>query len=223
MLFRRFIRKSTTSCFVLIATAAMLVDAHAAKFTGKVVSVADGDTVTVLTAEKVQVKVRLAGIDAPEAGQEFGQKSKEALAAMVAGKIVIITEEGTDRYGRTIGWVKAENTDANREMVRTGWAWHFIQFNKDAGIARLQVEAKDARRGLWAAPNPPMAPWDYRALKRGVRAAPKPTAQNPKVGGDYWINSNGVRHNRGCRWFGKTKRGHYGTKADGKACGQCGG
>lgn len=210
----------------ILAVAAAAVGAGVASagtINGKVVSVADGDTITVLTAGKVQVKVRLAGIDAPEAGQEYGQKSKEALAAMVAGRPITVTEDGKDRYGRVIGWIQSGEIDANRAMVRGGWAWHFTQFNKDAGIALLQREAKESRRGLWAAPNPPMAPWDYRALKRGVPANPKPTAQKPSLGGDYWINSNGVRHNSACRWFGKTKRGHYGTKDEGKGCGDCGG
>ncbi|MFT4176033.1 MAG: thermonuclease family protein [Luteolibacter sp.] len=208
--------------------------------TGRVVSVADGDTITVLTPQKQQVKIRLAGIDAPEAGQEYGQKSKAALAAMVAGKTVNVTGEGTDRYGRTIGWVRAGETDANREMVRLGWAWHFIQYNKDAEIAQLQIEAKQARRGLWAAPNPPMAPWEYRALTRGGTQGSPPINPPPAkpfatsdisetmheagpASSEYWINSNGVRHNPRCRWFGNTKRGHYGTKEEGKACGICGG
>lgn len=212
------------SILTLTAWAAILTAGWAGTLTGRVVSVADGDTITILTEAKQQVKIRLAAIDAPESGQEYGQKSREALAALVAGKTVTVSEEGTDRYGRTIGWVRAGETDANRIMVRTGWAWHFIQHNKDPEIAQLQVEAKEARRGLWAAPNPPMAPWDYRALKRGGTTVTKPATEKPAdVGEKYWINSNGVRHNSSCRWYGKTKSGHYGTKNEGKGCGQCGG
>jgi endonuclease YncB( thermonuclease family) len=202
----------------------MLAGVNADTFSGRVVSVADGDTITVLTPEKRQVKIRLAGIDAPESGQEYGEKSRQALSSIVAGKTVIVTEEGKDRYQRTIGWIKAGEVDANREMVRQGWAWHFTQYNKDVGIAQMQVESKAARRGLWAAPNPPMSPWDYRALKRGGKLTPPAAEKKPATGpGEYWINSNGVRHNSSCRWFGKTKSGHYGTKDEGKACGQCDG
>lgn len=198
--------------------------ATAGTITGRVVSVADGDTITVLTAEKNQVKIRLAGIDAPESGQEYGQKSKEALAAIVAGKAVTVTEDGKDRYGRTIGWVKTGETDANREMVKTGWAWHFTQYNKDPDITKLQATAKEAHRGLWASPNPPMPPWEYRALKRNGTTAAKPPTDEPVASADkYWINSSGVRHNPTCRWFGKTKRGQYGSKSEGRACGECGG
>lgn len=219
-----FLRNLVLSCLLLFGGASGIGESSAGTVNGRVVSVADGDTITVLTPEKRQVKIRLAGLDAPEAGQEYGQKSKAALATMVAGQAVTVAEDGRDRYGRTIGWVRAGETDANREMVRLGWAWHFVQYNKDPGIAQLQVEAKAARRGLWAAPNPPMAPWDFRALKREGTTVEKPASEkSPAVDAKYWINSNGVRHNSGCRWYGSTKRGHYGTKDEGKACGQCGG
>jgi endonuclease YncB( thermonuclease family) len=219
-----FLRNLIFSLHLLLGLAGGIGEAAAGIITGKVVKVSDGDTVTVLAAGNLQVKVRLAGIDAPENGQEFGEKSRQALAAMVAGKVVTVSTDGTDRYGRTIGWIRAGETDANREMVRQGWAWHFTHYNRDPGIAQLQVEAKAARRGLWAAPNLPMAPWDFRALKRGGTAIEKPASEkSPAVDGKYWINSNGVRHNAGCRWFGNTKRGHYGDKDEGEACGQCGG
>jgi endonuclease YncB( thermonuclease family) len=208
----------------LLSIAAFVSTAIAGPITGRVVSVADGDTITMLTAEKVQVKIRLAAIDAPESGQEFGQKSRQALASMVAGKTVQVTEDGKDRYQRVIGWVRTGDLDANREMVKQGWAWHFVQYSKDPGIGRLQAEAKAARRGIWAAPNPPMPPWEFRALKRGGTSVAKPATETPVPAlGGFWINSNGVRHNAGCRWFGNTKRGHYGTKDEGKACGICGG
>lgn len=220
----RFLRNLVLSLHFLLAGASGIGVATADVITGRVVSVADGDTITILTSEKRQAKVRLAAIDAPENGQEFGRKSKDALAALVAGKTVTVTEDGTDRYGRMIGWVRAEDTDANREMVRTGWAWHFTQYNRDPGIARMQIEAKNARRGLWAAPNPPMSPWDYRALKRQGAAAERPASEKPTAAtGQFWLNANGVRHNFGCRWFGNTAAGRYGPKSDGKACGICGG
>ena len=209
---------------IFLTLIAFITTAIAGTITGKVVSVADGDTITVLTEDNVQVKVRLAAIDAPEGGQEFGQKSRQALATMVAGRTVQVTEDGKDRYQRVIGWVRAGDIDANPEMVKQGWAWHFVQYSKDPGIGRLQDEAKAARRGIWSAPNPPMPPWEFRALKRGGTPAAKSSTERPGTStGGFWINSNGVRHNAGCRWFGNTKRGHYGTKNEGKACGVCGG
>src|SRR5436190_4387653 len=67
---------------------------------GCVVSIADGDTVTVLDAANVQHRVRLEGIDAPENGQPFGSKSKESLAVMIFGKDVTVVYGKTDQYGR---------------------------------------------------------------------------------------------------------------------------
>jgi micrococcal nuclease len=215
---------------------------------GKVVGITDGDTATILTAEKKQVKIRLEGIDAPEDGQEYGQQSKQALSALIFGKMVGIRTNGQDRYGRTLGWIHIDGTDVNRHLVGDGWAWHYTKYNTEADIAKLQEEAKEAKRGLWKAPNQPMAPWEYRSLKlnpmvpdpvapsppsepastptapRG-RSFPQPPAEakaNP-ASRDYWINSNGVRHNARCRWFGRTKSGHYGGGNEGRACGLCGG
>ncbi len=69
---------------------------------GKVVKVADGDTLTLLTDGR-QIKVRLAEIDTPEKGQPFGNKAKQALAEMVFGKQVKVIVVDVDRYGRTVG------------------------------------------------------------------------------------------------------------------------
>ena len=69
-----------------------------ADFTGRVVSVADGDTITVLR-DRTQVKVRLLEIDAPEKAQAFGTKSKESLSEMCFGKAAELADKGKDRYG----------------------------------------------------------------------------------------------------------------------------
>ena len=67
-----------------------LLSAQAETLTGWVVSVADGDTVTVLDATNTQHKIRVAGIDAPEKKQAFGNRSKDNLAELVAGKDVSV-------------------------------------------------------------------------------------------------------------------------------------
>jgi hypothetical protein len=194
------------------------------------------------------VKVRLEGIDAPEKSQEFGEASRLALSALVAGKIVDVFSTGKDRCGRTLGWIEVDGIDVNRRMVADGWAWQFTKYNTETKLAQLQQDAKRSRKGLWKAPNPPMPPWDYRDLgsdritqlvpetpiasspptrstQSSGRSFPQPPAEaKPNPGTrDYWINSNGVRHNSRCRWFGRTRAGHYGGKTEGRACGQCGG
>jgi endonuclease YncB( thermonuclease family) len=80
----------------------LVVSAQAQTFSGKVVSIADGDTLTVLV-DRQQVKIRLEGIDTPEKGQPFGTKAKEALSRLVFGKTVAVRSIGTDKYKRTLG------------------------------------------------------------------------------------------------------------------------
>lgn len=94
----------------------------AADVFGKVISVADGDAVTVLTLAKKQLKVRLDSIDAPEKGQPYGQNAQKALADKVAGREVLIKSNDKDRYGRTIGVVMLARRNINREMVAGGHA-----------------------------------------------------------------------------------------------------
>jgi endonuclease YncB( thermonuclease family) len=100
---------------------------HAATITGKVVAVADGDTITVLDADKVQHKIRLGGIDAPEKGRA----SKRSLSDLVYGKTVVIDTDKTDRYGREVGKVLVDGVDANLEQVQRGLAWHYKAYQRE--------------------------------------------------------------------------------------------
>lgn len=100
--------------------------AQAKTLEGKVVRIADGDTLTLLTDSKTQIKVRLHGIDTPERKQPFGKGAKDALSAMVAGKRVRVEVTDKDRYGRTVGRIIGEgNRDINAELVRQGFAWWY--------------------------------------------------------------------------------------------------
>lgn len=138
---------------------------------GKVVSVADGDTVTVLDAGKLQHKIRLSGIDAPERAQAFGKRSREYLASMVAGKQVAVETDKTDRFGRSVGKVLLQGRDVNLAMVASGMAWHYKKYQREQSSSdRLlydsaEQEAREQRAGLWRDPEP-MAPWDWRAERR---------------------------------------------------------
>lgn len=127
----------------------------------RVVGVHDGDTVTCLDESNQQQKVRLAEIDAPEIGQDYGKVSREVLAEMVFGKTVEVTEDGKDRYGRWIGHLSSNGIDVNRQMIATGNAWHYADYSRDTSLAALQAQAQSQRLGLWAQPSP-VAPWDFR-------------------------------------------------------------
>lgn len=133
-------------------------------FTGRVVSISDGDTITVLV-EREQIKVRLIEIDAPEKIQAFGNKSKQALADMVFGEDVQVEAHGKDKYKRTLGRVLVNGLDANAEMVRQGYAWVYRKYSKNPGLLQLETEAKAAKRGLWVDPEP-IPPWEWRHSKK---------------------------------------------------------
>ncbi|HBJ35564.1 MAG TPA: nuclease, partial [Planctomycetaceae bacterium] len=167
------------------------------EFQGKVVSVADGDTVTVLV-NKEQVRVRLEGIDAPESNQSFGARAKQALSGLVFGKTVTIKKTGTDRFGRTLGVIMVGDLDANAKMIEDGWAWHYKQYNQENRLAQLEDAARQAKRGLWADPSP-LAPWEFRARQRTPRPVPESSDETPLT---YWLNaSSGIRHNSTCEHF----------------------
>lgn len=146
---------------------AMLSPLHAETLTGRVVSVADGDTITVLDDAKVQHKIRLAGIDAPEIVQAFGNTSKKSLSDLVFGKQVTVETNKTDKYGRQIGKVLVEDRDANLEQVKRGLAWFYRQYQRELSkedrvlYEAVEQEAKAARRGLWKDVDP-TPPWEFR-------------------------------------------------------------
>lgn len=111
-----------TARFLLISTFALAnLSAHA-DFTGKVIAITDGDTITVLR-DKAQVKIRLVEIDAPEKGQAFGNRSKQSLSDLCFDKTAKLDDKGKDRYGRTLARVYCDGIDANTEQVRRGMAW----------------------------------------------------------------------------------------------------
>ena len=120
--------------------------ACAATLQGKVVHIADGDTLTLLVDHE-RVTVRLAEIDAPESRQDYGQRAKQALGNLVFGKVVLVEEEGKDRYGRTIGRVHLGGVDVNAELISTGFAWVYRKYAKDQRLNALEDEARAARRG----------------------------------------------------------------------------
>lgn len=145
----------------LIWTASQLL-AQSETVTGRCVGVHDGDSMTVLAAGNIQLKVRLEGIDAPELKQPFSQQSKQALSGLVFGKNVNLQVTGTDRYKRTLAVVLVAGVNVNLELVRLGLAWRFDKYSQDEALLNAQNAAKGAKRGLWNDPAP-VPPWEWRA------------------------------------------------------------
>jgi endonuclease YncB( thermonuclease family) len=141
----------------------LLLAANAAwgeTFNGKVVRVADGDTLTLLIDRK-QIKVRLNEIDAPESKQAFGQRSKQSLSELCAGQQATVRSSGRDKYDRVLGRVECGGVDANAEQVRRGMAWVYDRYVTDRSLYALQDDARAAHLGLWA-DKTPTAPWVWR-------------------------------------------------------------
>ena len=129
--------------------------------TGKIVGVHDGDSCTLLTHAKAQYKIRLDGIDAPEMSQAQGGQAKATLSGLVMGREVTVEDKGRDRYERTLGVVTVDGKNVNVEMVRLGYAWHYLKYSSDRALAEAEQEARDTKRGLWA-DRLPVPPWDWR-------------------------------------------------------------
>jgi endonuclease YncB( thermonuclease family) len=147
---------------------------HAETVTGRVVSVADGDTITMLGADKIQHKIRLAGIDAPEKKQPFGQRSKESLSDLVFDKTVTVNTEKLDKYRRNVGKVLVDGVDANLEQLKRGMAWHYKAYQREQSLddrlayAAAEKESAASHIGLWQ-DTEPVPPWVFR---HPAKAAP---------------------------------------------------
>lgn len=149
--------------FLLIFLFLLAFPACAAEFPARVIGVSDGDTLTVLRDGRTQVKVRLHGVDAPETGQPFGSRAKQAASELVFGKNVTVREQGRDRYGRTLGEViLPDGKSLNREQVRIGMSWWYMKYAPhDRDLERMEAEARAAKVGLWSQPGA-VPPWDWR-------------------------------------------------------------
>jgi len=142
-----------------------------ADFSGLVVSVLDGDTLEVLHNNRPE-RIRLSGIDCPEKGQAYGTRAKQAASELVLGGEVTLQTYGHDKYGRTLADVLLlDGTHVNHMLVKDGWCWWSWKYAPwDTLLEGLEKEAREARTGLWAVPQP-VPPWEGR--KSGVKSGGK--------------------------------------------------
>lgn len=148
---------------------ALPTSALAERFTGKVVGVTDGDTLTVVQ-DKTRVTVRLRGVDAPEMSQPYGEKAKQLTTKLVLGKRVTVKVAGRDRARRSVvgsvhftvregvdhyddgsfAFVDVEHS-LEEELLKAGLAWWYRpRVPDDRRLAALAAAAAKAKRGLWA-------------------------------------------------------------------------
>ncbi|MDY0095912.1 MAG: thermonuclease family protein [Candidatus Vecturithrix sp.] len=173
---------------------------YAKTIQGKVIKVLDGDTIDILYQNQPE-RIRLNGIDAPEKGQAYGNKTKQYVLELAEQKIVTVEVTDADRYGRSIGEVTLpDGKSLNREIVKAGYAWWYRKYSKDASLGELEEEARKAGRGLWA-DSTPVSPWEWRAAQRnGSSTADKMVT--PLAGSDLHGNvKSGVFHQPSCEQF----------------------
>lgn len=156
---------ASTVIFLLAAHASAQTCIAPSCFHADVVAVADGDTVTVLrqtAAGPRQVRVRLTEIDAPERGQPWGTRARQALADKVFRRTVLVAPSGEDRYGRLLARLQVDGRDVNRDMVREGHAWVYRRYATENWLPDEAV-ARDSGSGLWSlGVDASVPPWEWR-------------------------------------------------------------
>ena len=129
---------------------------------GRVIEVYDGDTATLLTKDDKKYKVRFYGIDAPEAAQDFGSESRDALREKLLGREAVVKVIAVDRYGRAVGKVVCSGRYLNLEMVSEGFAWYYSDYaESEYDLALAEKSARAHKRGLWHGNNQ-QPPWEWR-------------------------------------------------------------
>ena len=147
-------------------------DTLPAKLKGKVVRIADGDTVTIRLKDGSQEKIRFYGIDAPESDQDYGDKSREKLVSLIDGKTITVKTHKRDQYDRVLGEIYLGKKDISLIMVQEGCAWHYDYYAPElTELADAQKQAQSAKKGLWNVEAEPTAPWDFR--HGGKASSPK--------------------------------------------------
>jgi micrococcal nuclease len=129
------------------------------------VHVTDGDTLTVVGADKIELVIRLRWIDAPELGQEYGFEAKQALQRLVQSAALTLDKPSKEKFGRYLANVYAGELWINKAMIETGYAWCDQVNSFDRSLYISQQEARQNRKGLWAMTDP-TPPWIWRAERK---------------------------------------------------------
>lgn len=131
--------------------------------------ISDGDTMTIYDEAQNKLRIRFAGIDAPESDQPGGLESKAHLMELLPkGTGIQLDEQTKDRYGRTVAIVWRDGTDINLEQIRSGHAWVYRQYNDSPQYLEAEQEARLSNEGLWN-DRATIAPWEWRKRKRDKR------------------------------------------------------
>jgi endonuclease YncB( thermonuclease family) len=112
----------------------------------------------------------LAGIDAPEKSQIYGDKSSNNLDKLIAGQKVEVEYSKRDKYGRIVGKVIRDGQDINLAQIIEGFAWHYKKYQREQSkldrvlYSSAETEARTRHIGLWVSPAA-IPPWEFRKRK----------------------------------------------------------
>jgi endonuclease YncB( thermonuclease family) len=196
---RTLIALASTCCLALAA------DAESETRVLGVATIVDGDTI-----DLGPVRIRLHGMDAPEAGQRCGKsnggtwpcgdRAVERLAELVEGKEVECVARDRDPYGRIVAACFIDGADVQARLVEEGLAWAFVRFSDD--YAALEVAARGAGVGVWQ--GEAETPWDYRANK-WARAAAASSRPGCPIKGNINSDDERIYHTPWSPWYDRTK------------------
>lgn len=163
---KKFFRPRVAVLAILLAC--ILSPGRAPALEGKIIHIADGDTITLLTADHQKIKIRLYGIDTPEKAQPYGNRAKQFTAQKIANKQVTVEEYGIDRYGGIVGIVKTgKDSSLNEELIKNGLAWVYTQYCKIPLCSKwkdIEEKARKNKSGLFQEKNA-LPPWNWRKGK----------------------------------------------------------
>jgi|HubBroStandDraft_6_1064221.scaffolds.fasta_scaffold03715_5 micrococcal nuclease len=162
-------RRVSVVAISLVVAATVLAAAAGRRysFTGKVVSIADGETLSARDTAQAEHKIHLQGIDSPEKGQAFATEAKDALSSKILGQMVRVDVVELDRSRREVGRVYFGDRFINLEMIRDGFAWRYPPSDRHGEFTPFEGQARALKRGLWADPHP-VPPWEFRRRKRAA-------------------------------------------------------
>src|SRR5262245_11873990 len=149
---RRILFLCTALALDCVTTHAQQLTAFVNKrFTAHVVNVVDGDTVVVLIPPSRRIRVRLQGVDTPEAGEPFSQQARTFTRVLMFDRDVDVSGKEIDRYDRLVARVVVDNADASEAIIAAGLGCTFRRYLTDASLEAAQDRARKAHLGFWVA------------------------------------------------------------------------
>ncbi|MCH2175213.1 MAG: thermonuclease family protein [Lentisphaeria bacterium] len=135
------------------------------KYYGRIDYVYDGDSCRLVTKHG-KLEVRLRGIDAPEKGQDFSQKSRKNLIRLLGNQQVEVRVVEVDKHQRIIAWLFVGHQNINVKQVSDGFAWYLKWFEPNNNkLLHAEELARKKKKGLWSHKHP-IPPWEFRKLKK---------------------------------------------------------